>query len=87
MKQKQKVNQSRSKDFKYQLPAEQVDQKARKVTYCKRKRGLLKKAVELSRICNQKIHISIFDENSKRLVQFNSHSDFNPEYVTKLLDP
>jgi len=34
----------------------------RYVTYSKRKRGLLKKAIELSKMCDQHISITIFDK-------------------------
>ena len=34
----------------------------RKVTYSKRKRGLIKKAIELSRLCGQYICMTIFDK-------------------------
>ena len=37
------------------------DAYSRNITYCKRKKGLLKKAIELSILCNQHIYISIFD--------------------------
>ena len=35
---------------------------SRYVTFCKRKRGLLKKAIELSKLCDQHLYIAIFDE-------------------------
>lgn len=34
----------------------------RDVTYSKRKRGLIKKAIELSRMCGQEILIVVFDK-------------------------
>ena len=34
----------------------------RNVTYCKRKKGLIKKAMQLSYLCGQEVYLSIFDE-------------------------
>ena len=60
------------------------DETNRNVTYCKRKRGLLKKAIELSSLCDQHIYIAIFDENKQRLVEFQSTDDFNSSVVHHL---
>lgn len=52
-------------------------------TLAKRKRGLLKKAIELSTICNQDVYIVIVDESRKRMVEFKSSTDFDYLWVTK----
>ena len=44
----------------------------RKVTYCKRKKGLLKKAVELSVLCDVSTFVFVFDKTQKRCVHFAS---------------
>lgn len=44
----------------------------RKVTYCKRKKGLLKKSVELSVLCDVSTFVFIFDKTQKRCVHFAS---------------
>lgn len=48
----------------------------RNVAFCKRKRGFLKKAIELSYLCGQQILIIIYDEERERVVQFSSEDSF-----------
>ena len=59
----------------------------RNVTYCKRKRGLIKKAIELSKLCEQYIFLVIFDVEKQKLVQYNSSSDFCAKIMPKLTSP
>lgn len=40
------------------------------IAYFKRKRGILKKAMELSLICHQDIYMVIFDRKLGRFVEF-----------------
>lgn len=49
------------------------------VTYCKRKKGLLKKAIELGVLCDLKLFIFIYDEEQKRVVHF--ASDENHDFL------
>lgn len=53
----------------------------RNVAFCKRKRGFLKKAIELSCLCDQKIFIIIYDEERKRTVQFSSDENFEIKHA------
>ena len=48
----------------------------RRATYCKRKRGLIKKAMELSMLCGQHIQMTIYDPEKDKLVIFKSQNDF-----------
>lgn len=43
-----------------------------KVTYCKRKKGLLKKSIELSILCDLQMFIFIYDKQQKRVIHFAS---------------
>jgi len=49
----------------------------RKVTYCKRKKGLLKKSIELSILCDLKVFMYIYDKSQKRVIHFASDPSQN----------
>ena len=49
----------------------------RKVCLCKRKKGLIKKAIELSILCDLEIFMLIFDKSHRRITHFGSHVDFD----------
>ena len=48
----------------------------RNVAFCKRKRGLLKKAIEISRLCDQQIFFFMYDNEKKKAVVYCSDMDF-----------
>ncbi len=52
------------------------DDAKRNNTYSKRKKGLIKKAMELSILCSQKIFLAMYDENRQKLVLYKSTSEF-----------
>ena len=49
----------------------------RKVTLCKRKKGIIKKMIELSVLCDLKIFMLLQDDANQRTTHFSSHKDFN----------
>ena len=67
---------------------EKIENKnSRNVTYCKRKRGLIKKAIELSKLCDQYVYLVVFDVEKQRLIEYNSSADFNAQIMPKLTSP
>ena len=54
------------------------------MTYSKRKRGILKKAIELSVLCGQDIFLVIFDKQKQKLIEFRSSMEFNTKIVDSL---
>ena len=62
------------------------DRKKRNRTFCARKRGFLKKAIELSCLCDQYIHVTIFDKAKQRLVEYSSHDEFSHKVVSNLIN-
>ena len=63
-----------------------IETKEQRVSYFKRKRGCLKKCIELSMKCGQDIFMVMVDKKSKRLVEFNSTPDFDLKTVVDLMD-
>ena len=57
--------------------------KQERITYFKRKRGLLKKCIELSTRCNQKVYLFMADSDNDQLVEYCSTPDFNINQVLK----
>jgi hypothetical protein len=49
----------------------------RNIAFCKRKRGFLLKAIEMSRMCDLNILICIYDKERSRMIEFNSDHNFN----------
>ena len=58
----------------------------RYVTCHKRKKGLLKKAMELSILCQQEMLLVIWDKEQNKLVTYQSDAQFSLKQVAKLLD-
>ena len=49
----------------------------RKVTLCKRKKGLIKKLIELSILCDLKVFMILQDDANKRTTHFASDKNFD----------
>lgn len=54
------------------------------VTLNKRKRGIIRKAIELCKLCDQDIYIAVFDQDKNTLVQYKSSQVVNPEVLASL---
>ena len=50
-------------------------------TYFKRKRGILKKCIEMSTKCHQDVFMVIYDKKNQTLVEFNSTPNFDIDEV------
>ena len=51
------------------------------VTYFKRKRGLIKKCIEISNKCSRKVYLYMADEHNEQLVEYCSTPDFDISQV------
>ena len=52
------------------------DKVKRKIACSKRKKGIIKKAMELSILCNQKVFLVVYDQDKNKSVQYKSNSSF-----------
>ena len=62
------------------------DPSKRKVTLSKRKKGVIKKIIELSILCDLDIFMVIFDKNKQSLCQLNSDKDFDHRVISHMLE-
>ena len=60
-----------------------ADKNSRQVTYNKRKKGLVKKAMELSILCEQEVYLMIVDKSKSKLVVYTSTQDFDCNKASK----
>jgi hypothetical protein len=51
-----------------------------------RKRGLLKKAIELSMLCEKQIFLVVYDKTTKDLIEFSSEPDFDETVIKTVKD-
>ena len=62
------------------------DNNKRKVTTSKRKRGVIKKTIELSVLCGLDIFMVIFDREKQSMVEYCSDPDFDQGVISHMLD-
>jgi MADS-box transcription factor len=62
------------------------NERIRQVTFYKRKKGLLKKAMELGLLCDVKVFLCIVDKNDKSLL-YSSDKDINKFINEYMLNP
>jgi hypothetical protein len=48
---------------------------------CKRSKNLIKKCMELSKLCSLKVNLVIFDETKNRIQEYSSTTDFRVEQI------
>ena len=58
----------------------------RRVTSSKRKRGLIKKAIELSEMCGLDIFLVVFNKEKQTFSALNTDEDFDVDVVSHILD-
>ena len=50
------------------------EKSSRNTTFCKRRKGLIKKAMELSLLCGVQVCLAIYSEEKRRLIVYKSQS-------------
>ena len=64
-----------------------ADANTRRSTYLKRKKGLIKKAMELSMMCGLTVTLNVYDYETRRLIKYESDLNFDRQISSKKLVP
>mgnify|MGYP006108461455 FL=1 len=62
------------------------DRSLRNIAYHIRKRGLLKKAIELSSMCGLEMFLLIYDKEKDKIIEYQSNDQFNLGKVTQIIE-
>lgn len=62
------------------------DRSLRNIAYHIRKRGLLKKAIELSSMCGLEMFLLIYDKEKDKIIEYQSNNQFNLGKVTEIIE-
>ena len=62
------------------------DRSLRNIAYHIRKRGLLKKAIELSSMCGLEMFLLIYDKEKDKIIEYQSNDQFNLGKVTEIIE-
>ena len=55
-------------------------------TKCKRKRNLIKKCMQLSKLCNQQIVLVIYDKHLGKMYKYSSEDDFDVKDAHEIIE-
>ena len=62
------------------------DRSLRNIAYHIRKRGLLKKAIELSSMCGLEMFLLIYDKEKDKIIEYQSNDQFNLGKVKEIIE-
>ena len=63
-----------------------LDRNLRNITYHKRKRGLIKKVIEICSLCDLDVYMFMYDKDKKKIIEFMSDLNFNNNRVKDIKD-